>query len=101
MLGFVREMRAAVFHLRDARVGVVRMPPLDVAAFLRALSIEPRQIGPRRRLDARSLRQSRQKLVLRLPRIASHDAAQGRVRLHVVASTPMVFPLMRAAVART
>jgi hypothetical protein len=32
----------AVFHLREARVGVVRMPPLDVAAFLGALSIEPR-----------------------------------------------------------
>jgi hypothetical protein len=63
------------------RVGVVRMPPLGIAAFLRALAIEPRQIRPRRRLDARRLRQSRQKLPVRLARIAAHDAPQRRVRL--------------------
>ena len=37
VLGLVREVRAAVLHLRDARVGVVRMPPVGVAALLRAV----------------------------------------------------------------
>ena len=36
VLGLVREVRAAVLHLRDARVGVVRMPPVGAAALLRA-----------------------------------------------------------------
>ena len=61
VLSFVRKVRAAVLHLRDARVGVVRMLPVRVAALLRARPIQPRQIRPRRRLDARGLRQPRQK----------------------------------------
>jgi len=76
VLGLVREVRAAVLHLRDTRVGVVRMPPLRVAAFLRPLAIKPRQVGPGRCLDARDLRQPRQKVLIRLARIAPHDAAQ-------------------------
>jgi hypothetical protein len=31
VLGFVGQMRAPVFHLRDARVGVVRVPPVFIA----------------------------------------------------------------------
>jgi hypothetical protein len=31
VLGLVDEMHAAVFHLRDTRVGIVRMPPLGIA----------------------------------------------------------------------
>jgi hypothetical protein len=41
-------MRAAILHLRDARVGVMRMPSLRVATFLRALPIMTHQVGPRR-----------------------------------------------------
>ena len=67
VLGCVREVRAAVLHLRDARVGVVRMMPVRVAALLRARPIQPRQIRPRRRLDARGLRQPRQKLLIHFP----------------------------------
>ena len=81
VLGFVREVRAAVLHLRDARVGVVRMLPVRVAALLRARPIQPRQIRPRRRLDARGLRQPRQTLLIRFARIPPHDAPQGRIGL--------------------
>ena len=80
MLGLVREVRAAVLHLRDARVGVVRMPPVGVAALLRAGPIQPRQIRPRRRCDARCRREPREKLLIGLARVASHDAPQGGVR---------------------
>ena len=50
VLGLVREVRATVLHLRDARVRVVRMLPVRVAALLRAGAIESRQIRPGRRL---------------------------------------------------
>ena len=81
VLGFVREGRAAVLHLRDARVRVVRMLPVRVAALLRARPIQPRQIRPRRRLDTRGLRQPHQKLLIRVARIPPHDAPQGRIGL--------------------
>jgi len=44
MFGFMREMRAAICHLRDARIRVVRMRPVVIAPFLEALAIEARQI---------------------------------------------------------
>ena len=67
VLGLVREMRAPVFHLRDACIGVVRMAPVGVTALLRALPIHAREIGPRGRLDARRLGQPRQKLLISIP----------------------------------
>ena len=81
VFGLVREVRATVLHLRDARVRVVWMPPVCIAAFLRARPIQPRQVGARRRLDARSLRQPRQKLLIRLARVAAHNAPQRRIGL--------------------
>ena len=80
MLGLVAEMRAAVFHFRDASIGIVWMGPFLVAAFLRTLPIDARQIGPRRRGDARRLDELRQELVIRVAVAAPHDGAQGRVR---------------------
>ena len=74
-------MRAPVFHLRDACIGVVRMAPVGVTALLRALPIHAREIGPRERLDARRLGQPRQKLLICLTRVAAHDAPQRRVGL--------------------
>ena len=56
----LQRINAAVLHLRDARVGIVRMAPVCVAALLRALPIQARQVGSRRRLDARRLREPRQ-----------------------------------------
>ena len=64
-----------------ARVGVVRMPPVGVAALFRAGPIQPRQIRPRRRHDARRLREPREKRLIGLARVASSDASQGGVRL--------------------
>jgi hypothetical protein len=55
------------------------MRPIVVRAFLLPLPIDPRQVGARRRLDARGLREFREELLIALPRIAPHDAAQGRV----------------------
>ena len=71
MLGFVGEMPAAVLHLSDLVV---------VRAFLLPFSIEARQVRPRRRLDARGLRQLDQEVVIALARIALHNTAQGGVR---------------------
>ena len=44
--GRTRQMRPAVFHLRDLRVGIVRMRPVVVGPFLLALPVEPRQLHP-------------------------------------------------------
>ena len=61
VLGFVGEMGPPAVHFRDARVGVMRMPLLGVAAFLGAVAFPS----------------------------------------SVVASIPMVVPLMSSAVAST
>jgi hypothetical protein len=55
VLRLVCQMRAAVLHLRDARVWVVWMPPVFVAALLRAPAIQLCQIRSRGRFDARRL----------------------------------------------
>jgi hypothetical protein len=44
MLGFVGEVRLAVLHLRDLRVGVVRMRPVVVRFLLLPLAIEACQV---------------------------------------------------------
>jgi hypothetical protein len=46
-------MRAPILHLGDARIGIVRMLPFRIAAFLSPLAIETRQFRARGRLDAR------------------------------------------------
>ena len=81
VLGFVGEVRAAVLHLRDTGVLGVRMPSLGIAAFLGPLPIEPRQIGSCGRVNPRRLREARQKLLVRLARVPSHDAPQRHVGL--------------------
>jgi hypothetical protein len=45
MPGFVGEMCPAILHLRDARIRIVRMRPILIAALLWSLPIEPGQIG--------------------------------------------------------
>ena len=42
MLGLVRHVRAPIFQLRDAGIGIMRMPPLLVGALLSARPIQPR-----------------------------------------------------------
>ena len=56
------------------------MRPIVVRALLLPLPIDPRQVGARRRLDARGLRQLRQEVLIALARVAPHDAAQRRIR---------------------
>ena len=80
VLGLVRQVRAPVFHLRDARIRVVRMLPVAGAALLRPGAIDPDQILARRRRDARRLREARQEFLVRLARVAPHNAAQRSIR---------------------
>jgi hypothetical protein len=80
-LGLVRQVRAPVFHLRDLRVRIVRMGPIVVRALLLPFPIDPRQVGAGWRLDARRLRELRQEILIALPGVAPHDAAQRRVGL--------------------
>ena len=75
MLGFVGQMRPAVFHLRDLRIRIVRVRPVLIRRLLLPLPIQPRQVLPRRRLDARGLREPRQKLLIGFRRVPPHDAA--------------------------
>ena len=81
MLGLVRQIRLPVLHLRDLRVGIVRMGPVIVRPFLFPLAVDARQFGARRRLNPRGLRELRQEVLIALTRVAPHDAAQRRVRL--------------------
>ena len=61
MLGGVRQMRAAVLHLGDLRVRIVRVGPVVVRALLLAGPVEPGQLGARRRREAGRLGQPGQK----------------------------------------
>src|SRR2546426_447421 len=49
LLHLVRQVRALIFHLGDARVGIVRVLPLLIRPFARTLPVQPRQLLPRRR----------------------------------------------------
>ncbi len=79
VLGFVRQMRRAIFHLGDLRVRIVRVLPVVVRAFFLAFSIKFGQIFPRRRLDAALLCQLREELLILLPVVAADDRTQRRV----------------------
>ncbi len=81
MLGLVGQVLPPVFHLRDPRIRIVRMGPFGVRRLLLAGSVEPRQLGPRRRRNARRLGQPRQERRVVLARLAADDAAQRRIRL--------------------
>src|SRR5690242_1646043 len=61
MLGFMSQMRAAIFHLGNACIGIVGMSPVVIGAFLGAFAVQARQVFSGRRLDSRGLRQSRRK----------------------------------------
>ena len=80
MFRLVRQVRPPIFHLRDARLRIVRVHPLPVRSLLLSLPVQPRQLLPRRRLDSRFLRQPRQKLRVALPALPPHNAPQRRIR---------------------
>ena len=79
MLGGVRQMRAAVLHLRDLRVRMVRVGPVRVRALLLAGPVEPGQLGARRGREAGRLGQPGQKCVVALARIPPHNAPHRRI----------------------
>ena len=81
VLRLVRQVRPPVFHLRDFGVGIEGMGPIVVRAFLRPLAIDPRQVLARGRLYTGRLGELRQTFLVSRARVASHDAAQGGVRL--------------------
>ena len=81
VLGFVGQMRPAILHLRDLRIGIGRVRPVFVRRLLLPLPIQPRQVLARRRLDARRLGEARQKLLIALAGVAPHDAPHRGVRL--------------------
>ena len=81
MLSFVGQVRPAIFHLRDLRVGIPRIFPIFVRGFLLALAVQARQLRARGRRDPRRLRETGQELLIALPGVAAHDATHGRVRL--------------------
>ena len=79
VLGLVSKVRPAILHLRDFRVGIVRMLPVVVRALVLPLAIEARHVLARGRRDARGLRQPRQELLVTLSGVTPHDTAQRRV----------------------
>ena len=87
----VRQMRAAIFHLRDLRIGIVGVRPV-VRGLLLPLPIQSRQTLARGRLDPRGRRETRQKRLVAstMLRIAAFASS-------VVASIAMVLPVSRPA----
>src|SRR4026209_2862944 len=94
-------MGPSVLHLGDARVRVMRMFPVLVRSFLLTFAISLRQIGSRWGLNAGLLSQLGQKLVIALPGVAAHDAAQGRVRFECGSIDRQRFPFDESGDAQT
>ena len=79
MLGFMRQVRAAILHLRDLRIRIVWILPVVVGALLVPLAVQPGQLLARRSLDAGFSRQAFQKLFIGFARIPPHDRTQRRI----------------------
>src|SRR3954454_18236976 len=76
VLGLVGQMRAPVFHLRDAGIRVLRMLPFVVRPLLLPLPVQLGQLLPRRRLDPALVCQTCQKLVVLFPCVTPHNRTQ-------------------------
>src|ERR1700737_4679768 len=81
MFGLVSPMRSSLLHLRNPCILIGRTLPLLVGGALLALAVKPRQILARRRLDARRLGQTGQKLFIALARVPPHNRAHRRAGL--------------------
>src|SRR3989454_265587 len=81
MLGFVREVRAPVLHLRDLRVRIRRVLPVLVRRPLLPAPIKARERLAGRGLNARLGREPRQEFLVALAGVAPHDAAHRGVGL--------------------
>src|SRR6516164_2955390 len=81
VLGLVCQVGAPILHLRYSRILIRGALPFFVRHPLLAFSIQPRQLLPRRRRQARGLRQPPQKLLIALPRLPPHNRTHGRVGL--------------------
>ena len=79
MLGGVRQMRAAVLHLRDLGVWILRVRPIVVRPLLLAPSVEPGQFSTSRCGDTGRGREPCQPGLVLLARVPAHDAPQRRV----------------------
>jgi hypothetical protein len=80
MLGLVGQVRSAIFHLRDLRVGIPGILPILVRGFLLALAVAARQLRACGSRAPRRLGEARQEFLIALPGVAAHNAAHGRVR---------------------
>ncbi len=81
LLRLVREVRAAILHLRDLGIRIVRILPLLVRQLLLPLAVETSQLRTSQRRQARSLCQATHELLVARTRIPTNDAAQRSVRL--------------------
>ena len=101
VLGSMGQMRPPVLHLRDLRVGIVRVRPVVVRPLLLACPVEAGQLGARRRRDAGGLGQSGQPRVVPLARVPAHDASHRRVGFQRRRIDPDRVPLDEVGVGQT
>src|ERR1043165_9456458 len=66
MLGLMGQMGAAIFHLVNAYIRIVRMGPVLIRSFLGPLSVQACQVFSGWRCDPGSLRQPHQKYLVTL-----------------------------------
>ena len=74
------------------------MRPIVIGSLLRSLPVDARQVLARGGVDAGRLRQLRQEVLIRRAAVASHDAAQRRVRLQRGRVNPDRLPLDQARI---
>ncbi len=79
MLGLVRHVRPGVLHLGDRRLRIVRMVQSSFDPFFFRFR-SPRQVGTRRYLHPRRLRELRQRILIALAPVVTFDAGERRFR---------------------
>src|SRR4029077_12801710 len=80
MLGLVRQMRASIFHLCNARIRILGMSPVIIRSLLWSLSVQARQVFTRWSGDPGSFGDPRQECLVALTRVAPHNATQRCIR---------------------
>ena len=98
MLGLMGQVRRAIFHLGDLRVGIVGVVPVIVAGLVFPLLIQLGQLFPRWGLDAALFGQACEELLVTFTAVPPHDRSHRRVGLQCCGVHPGGLALDQAVV---
>lgn len=96
VLGLVRQVRAAVLHLGDLRIGIVRILPVVVRSLARTLLVDLCQVSMRQRLDPRRFASAVRESSYFVPSSRRTMLRSAALASRVVALIPIASPFQEA-----